>query len=134
MTLQFEARKIALKQDKTGFTLALSIHPDELPDALIRDFVGSRYVCVMVRLQDDESPTKYDNRVTRAGILCRDESFQKFMSDVYLAEAQSEEAAAAQLCKQCGISSRTELNGNHLAQALFDELVREYELKIGDEF
>ena len=134
MPLQFEARKIALKQDKTGFTLALSIHPDELPDALIRDFVGSRYICVMVRLQDDESPTKYDTRVTRAGILCRDVSFQRFMQDVYLAEDMEEEAAAKQLCKQCGIGSRTELNGNHLAQSLFDELVREYESQLGDEF
>ena len=31
MALQFEARKVALKQDRTGFVLTLAIHPDDLP-------------------------------------------------------------------------------------------------------
>ena len=30
-TLQFEAVKIAMKQDKTGIILTLNIHPDDLP-------------------------------------------------------------------------------------------------------
>ena len=32
MALQFEARKVALKQDRTGYVLTLSLHPDEIPD------------------------------------------------------------------------------------------------------
>jgi hypothetical protein len=28
--LQFEAVKVALKQDRTGFVLTLNIHPDEI--------------------------------------------------------------------------------------------------------
>lgn len=127
MALQFEARKIALKQDKTGFVLALSLHPDEIPDELLRDFVGARYMCVMVRINDDETPKQYENRVAKAGMLCRDYYFQKFMSDAYLAADQTEEAAAEAMCSHCGIESRTELNGNELAKSLFDELVREYE-------
>ena len=31
MALQFEARKVALKQDRTGFILTLSLHPDAHP-------------------------------------------------------------------------------------------------------
>jgi len=54
MPLQFECRKVALKQDRTGFVLTLALHPDEIPEELLRDFVGSRYGCVMVRIQDDE--------------------------------------------------------------------------------
>jgi hypothetical protein len=62
MALQFEARKVALKQDRTGYVLTLSLHPDEIPVELLRDFVGSRYACALVRIQDDESPTTYSNR------------------------------------------------------------------------
>ena len=59
MALQFEARKVALKQDRTGFILTLALHPDEVPEEILRDFVGARYACAVVRIQDDESPTPY---------------------------------------------------------------------------
>lgn len=121
MALQFEARKIAMKQDRTGFVLTISIHPDELPVELMRDFVGTRYACAVVRIQDDESPTEYNNRVQRAGMLCRNGEFQEFMG------TSSEQAAAEALCKRCNIESRTELHGNKQAQALFDQLLKEYE-------
>ncbi len=49
MALQFEARKVALKQDRTGFILTLSLHPDEVPEEILRDFVGARYACAVVR-------------------------------------------------------------------------------------
>lgn len=125
MPMQFETRKVALKQDRTGFVLTLSVHPDELPEELIRDFVGARYACVMVRINDDETAVKYNNRVQTAGMVCREPLFQRFMSFACLAE-ESEDGAVAALCKRCGIESRTELNGNTTAQALFDELVNEY--------
>ena len=55
-TIQFEAIKVALKQDKSGYVLTLNVHPDEAPDALLRDFVGARYQVVMVRLNGNEEP------------------------------------------------------------------------------
>jgi hypothetical protein len=121
MAMQFEARKVALKQDRTGFVLTLSLHPDEAPEELLRDFVGARYACALVRIQDDESPTEYDNRVKKAGILCRKQHFQDFL------EVNTEDEAAAELCKRCGIESRTELHGNAQAKTTFDSIVREYE-------
>ena len=48
-TIQFEGIKVALKQDKTGYVLTLSMHPDDIPESLLRDFVGARYQVVMVR-------------------------------------------------------------------------------------
>ena len=121
MPMQFEARKVALKQDRTGFVLTLAIHPDETPEELLRDFVGARYACVMVRLQDDESATVYDNRVQKAGMLCRNPDFQDFLM------CDNETDAAHMLCKRCGIQSRTELHGNIEAKAKFDALVYEFE-------
>jgi hypothetical protein len=126
MPLQFEARKIALKQDRTGFVLTLSMHPDEIPNELLRDFVGSRYACVMVKLEDDEMPTLYNNRVQKAGMLCRDHLFQSFMSKRIGLELDEDQTATA-LCHVCGIDSRTVLNGNKLAQTKFDTLVEDFE-------
>jgi hypothetical protein len=127
MALQFEARKVAMKQDRTGFVLTLSIHPDDLPEELIRDFVGARYGCALVRIQDDESPTPYTNRVAKAGMLCRDSSFQQYLLDTGLILDKSETSAADAVCEACGIDSRSALNGNQKAVALFDELVSGYE-------
>lgn len=120
MALQFEARKVALKQDRTGFILTLCLHPDEIPEELLRDFVGARYACALVRIQDNETPTEYENRVKKAGMLCRDERFQDFL------EVNSEDEAAAELCKRCGIESRTELHGNAQAKDIFDGILKEY--------
>lgn len=127
MALQFEARKVALKQDRTGYVLTLALHPDEIPEELLRDFVGSRYGCALVRIQDDESPTPYTNRVAKAGMLCRDSSFQQYLLDTGLILDKSETSAADAVCEACGIDSRSALNGNQKAVALFDELVLGYE-------
>jgi hypothetical protein len=121
MALQFEARKVALKQDRTGFILTLCLHPDEIPEELLRDFVGARYACAMVRIQDDETATEYTNRVQKAAVLCKRESFQQFLG------VTDEHSAANVLCDRCGITSRAELNGNKLAKAAFDELIKEYD-------
>lgn len=121
MALQFEARKVALKQDRTGFILTVSIHPDEIPEELVRDFVGARYACALVRIQDDESPTPYENRVQKAAILCKQPTFWHFIG------AASEGEAASALCGMLAIESRSELNGNKKAQELFDDLVKRYE-------
>tara|TARA_R110000822_G_scaffold14535_1_gene50980 strand:- start:1431 stop:1823 length:393 start_codon:yes stop_codon:yes gene_type:complete len=121
MALNFEARKVALKQDRTGFVLTLAIHPDECPEEILRDFVGARYGCALVRIQDDESPMQYNNRVQKAGILCREPKFYDFL------EVKDEEDAIEEVCNRCGIQSRTELHGNIIAKHLFDNLVREYD-------
>jgi len=121
MALQFEARKVAMKQDRTGFILTLCIHPDELPVELMRDFVGARYGCALVRIQDDESATPYNNRVQQAAMLCKQENFQNFLG------VRSEDDAASALCDALGVESRAELNGSKRAQALFDELIKRYE-------
>jgi hypothetical protein len=130
--LQFEAVKIALKQDKTGFVLTLNIHPDEIPNELMRDFVGARYGVAMVRIQDNESATHYDNRVKRAGILGKSKRFHLWLRKVRGLEIDGEDDAVEAIYHECDIHSRTELNGNKDAQDKFDNLISEYE-KWGEE-
>jgi hypothetical protein len=119
--LQFEAVKVSLKQDRTGFILTLSIHPDEIPEDLMRDFVGARYGVAMVRINDDESPVDY--LVKKAGMLCRTRDFQVWLQDTGHIKKPSEQAAARAVCDICGVSSRSELSSN----TLFKQMVDEYE-------
>jgi hypothetical protein len=128
MPMNFECLKVALKQDRTGFVLTLKIHPDEIPEALIRDFVGARYGCALVRINDDETPVVYNDRVTRAATLCKDKKFQNFLG------VFNEDKAVATIYKYCQISSRSELNGNKKAQDLFDNLFAAYQESQNDPF
>lgn len=125
--IQFEAVKVALKQDRTGFVLTLNIHPDEIPEELLRDFVGARYGVAMARIESDETATHYDNRVKKAGQLCRSKQFQAWVSMIDGLNEESEQAAIDYVYSWCGITSRTELNGNAEAKALFDNMVEEYD-------
>ena len=124
--LQFEAVKVALKQDRTGFVLTLNIHPDEIPDELMRDFVGSRYGVALVRINDDETGVVYNNRVKTAGMLCRGRDFQYFLHEQNHIDSITEEDAISFLYEHCNIKSRSELNGNKESQLKFDKLVEEY--------
>ena len=125
--LQFEGVKIALKQDRTGYVLTITIHPDEIPNELLRDFVGTRYGVAMVRIEDDETSKVYDNRVKTAGKICRSKEFQAYVGVALGLNIVTEEMAIQYIYDRCGIESRTELNGNAKAQTCFDELMEEYE-------
>jgi len=131
----FEAIKIALKQDSNGFVLTLRIHPDEMPEGLLRDYVGARYGVAMMRINDDETMTTVekqepDARVIKAGILCRNWNFWKFLSTLLEVEVSNEEQAVENLCNLLNIHSRTELRSVPYAQETFDKVVQDYENQI----
>lgn len=126
--LQFECRKVALKQDRTGYVLTVVIHPDEIPEELLRDFVGARYGIAMVRINDDETAMPYDNRVKKAGMICRNPTYRLWLrKECGLSTIDTEDDAIDALYRICNIESRTELNGNKEAQHKFDEMVDDYE-------
>lgn len=130
-TLQFEAVKMALKQDKNGYALTLSVHPDMVPEDLLRDFVGSRYQVVMVRLSEDEQPMARDAALSRdyvrsAAILCRDKRFQKFLAESDQIFDADEALAIDWLKQELGIKSRTELADNVAAQHRFISIQQEF--------
>ena len=132
-TLQFEAIKVALKQDKTGYILTLSMHPDEIPEDLLRDFVGARYQVVMVRLNSDEEPMdrereyEGDKAVRLAGLLCRDREFWEFLHTDNQIFDQNEQEATEWLRTYCNVNSRSELKTNAEARKLLDKVHREYQ-------
>lgn len=129
-TLQYEAIKVAMKQDKEGYLLTLRVHPDDLPTELVRDFVGARYQVVMVRIGDDEKPLNRDNFseiVKLAGMLPRNPDFRAWL----LWDAQilddDEDEATSWIKSQCQIKSRRELATNQAAAAKLRQLNQEFQ-------
>jgi transposase len=131
-TLQFEGVKVALKQDKTGYVLTLSMHPDDIPEELLRDFVGSRYQVVMVRLNQNEEPMdrqeeyQGDRAVRIAGILCKDPKFWKYLYSEEQIFDEDMEDATEWVRNYLNVPSRSDLKTNREAQILLDRLHREY--------
>ena len=130
-TLQFEGVKVALKQDKTGYVLTLSMHPDDIPEELLRDFVGARYQVVMVRVGTDESPLNReefigDKTVRIAGLLCRDPKFWKYLYDGGQIFEEEEGMAADWLRHRLNIKSRSELKTREIARSEFYIILEEF--------
>ena len=131
-TLQFEGVKVALKQDKTGYVLTLSMHPDEIPEELLRDFVGARYQVVMVRLDGHEEPMDRQNEfegdraIRIAGLLCRDPKFWAYLYEDNQILEPKEKETTDWLRDYLNISSRSELKTNPQARILLDKIHKEY--------
>jgi hypothetical protein len=128
-TSQFEGKKIALKQTKDGIVMSLAIHPDDLPDELLRDFVGARYMVVMVRIGDDERPMErqpVDKYMSMAAMLCRDPQFWEFLYDQGLMLETNEEAATDWLKTYLNVQSRKEIKNHEDAQILLNQIHREF--------
>jgi hypothetical protein len=103
--------------------LSIAVHPDDIPDPLVKDFVGSRYMVVMVRLNDEDKPMErvksHHPVVSMAGMLCRDSEFWAYVTLV-CEEVICSEAECAEWFKfHFDISSRSELKTNELAREAF---------------
>ena len=130
-TIQFEGVKVALKQDRTGYVLTLSMHPDDIPEELLRDFVGARYQVVMVRIGADEYPLNReefigDKTVRIAGLLCRDPKFWKYLYDGGQIFEEEEGMAADWLRHRLNIKSRSELKTREIARSEFYIILEEF--------
>lgn len=112
-TSQYEAVKVAMKQDATGYILTLRIHPDEVPEEILRDFVGARYQVVMVRLdQHDQPMARQPNYVQLAGMLCKNKTFHEYLVDRGFVFEATEVETTDWLRTELGIKSRKELGHN----------------------
>jgi len=133
-TLNFEAIKVALKQDKTGYVLTLCVHPDDIPNELLRDFVGSHYQVVMVRLGDDYQPLNRDGEfegdraIRLAGVLCREKEFWEYLNDEGQIFETDEKSSTDWLRDYLGVQSRSELKTNQEARLRLKKLNEEYKV------
>lgn len=132
-TMQFEAVKVALKQDKTGFVLTLCMHPDEIPEEMLRDYVGSRYQVVMVRIDQNEKPMERQEddsgakAIQLAGILCKDKRFWQYLHQDNQILTENEKESTDWIREYLGVQSRAELRTNNKAVIRLLSLNKEFQ-------
>lgn len=139
-TLQCEVVKVAMSQDKNGHILKLAIHPNDLPKDLVLDPLGSRYVMVLARLNDQDEVVQPkeksdgDKAVDIAGLLCRNGRFVSWLYDCGYSNSNDEHGAIAAIRDFCGVKSRSEFKTNDDAREKFFSLKSEFEtaLKRGE--
>lgn len=130
--IQFEGVKVAIKQDKTGYVLTLSIHPDDIPEELLRDFVGARYGVAMVRIDGNEQPmnreAEFDGEkcIRMAGMLCKDKDFWKYLFEDTQIIDETEKEATDWLRDYLNIQSRSELKTNEQSRKRLKALLKEF--------
>lgn len=131
-TSQFEAVKVALKQDKTGYVLTLCMHPDEIPEELLRDFVGARYQVVMVRLDGNDQPLDRQEEFAGsralkiAGALCRDPQFWEYLHQDNQIIDPTEKESTDWLREYLGVQSRADLKENAEARIRLETINMEF--------
>ena len=140
----FEGSLMIMRKDKAGWVFGLGVHPNDAPNGILQSPLGTRFHCVLFRIDDDETiiipeeVRKGKKAVAIAGEMCRQEGFQSFMGsrhhrswrgDPSWPEAgpcYEEELAAFRLRREIGIDSRAELLGSEDARGKFKQIINEY--------
>jgi hypothetical protein len=98
----------------------------------MRDFVGSHYQVVMVRLNQDQQPMQRDQEfegdraIRLAGVLCREKEFWEYLNDQCHILDADEESATEWLREYLGVLSRSELKTDQEARIRLKKINEEY--------
>lgn len=119
--ISFEVKKDGLTQRQSGdWQLRLVTAAIEMDQRIVAAPMGTRFVCVLVEVNDDESPRDHraEDRdkwralgaTKQAGIRCKDPMFWAFLREGYYGHALNEESAAAAVRSLCNVLTRSDLD------------------------
>lgn len=124
--IPFEAKKDGLRQRQSGdWVLSLVIAAADMDQRITAAAMGTRYACVLVEKNDDESPREHavETRdkwrslgpTTQAGIRCADPVFWAWLEEEGYPRGNrvvcnSHDDAAELVRAHCGVASRADLN------------------------
>ena len=140
----FESSLMILRKDKNGWVIGFSVHPAEVPEALLSAPLGTRFQQVLFQIGDDETPVPIKEvdeegrkSVQTAAMICRNADFQEWIQTQYwdptdpedeerMEKTPSEEGARNILCELLNIASRSELRSNLKARSELEELLNHF--------
>ena len=131
--IQVEMVKTGSTQNKDGTYVRFALNlVDSGAAELMASHVGTRYMCVLVQLNDQDEPTS--NRDTtllpQSHMLPRESAFQAFLIERGYTENWGEDAAVQAVYKFCRIGSRAELTTNKEAAERWKQLKRDFEMSL----
>jgi len=118
--ITFEVKKDGLTQRQSGdWQLRLVIAGVDMDEKITQAAMGTRFQCVMVEINDDETPRdhKAEDRdkwralgpVKQSGIRCKDPIFWAFLREQMGYQITDEESAAREVRNYCRVLTRTDL-------------------------
>jgi hypothetical protein len=116
--IPLEVKKDGLRQRQSGdWVLSLVIAATDMDARITGAAMGTRYQCVLVEVDDDESPKEDSTKqlwrdlgpVKQAALRCRDPVFWAFLEEEKRFRVRSEEEAAGSVRTICDIASRSDL-------------------------
>ena len=141
--LRMEVKKDGLPQLQDGsWVLKVKVHPNEIAPALLTAPMGTRYMAVLVEINDNEEPVSPEEQAERekpkrgwdamplaqqAGIRCNDEAFWRFLEEQKGARVTTPEQAADQVRGLCNVHSRADLQRGTAAGNQWQDLNDEYQ-------
>ena len=139
--IPLEVKKDGLRQRQSGdWTLNLVIAATDMDVRLTGAAMGTRYQCVLVEINDDETPVNHVavdrdkwrdlGPAKQAGIRCKEPIFWAYLSEKHSPTKITDEDAAAVLIRDlCGIGSRADLGkpGHHAGRTLWHQIDHEYQ-------
>lgn len=124
------------RSDGEWTQLTFQVHPDDTPHAL---FLLPLKTHVMLAISGTEQPAEQEKpkggeRAKRAGILCNDSAFQRWLYEharaqgmVFPVDTKPIADNAAYLLRElCQVQSRAEIDHDEAARAEFDSIVDEF--------
>ena len=130
---KFECMFQSLRKTKEHISITIAIHPNDVPRDLLADPIGSRYMAALVRMDDNEEiippPMQMtaDRLVQSAGMLCRQERFQRWLVESGCGNEISEESAIKYLRRLLGISTRKQIGEEEQAAKDFRTIKEKFE-------
>lgn len=116
--IPLEVKKDGLRQRQSGdWVLSLVIAATDMSPSITGAAMGTRYQCVLVEVDDDETPKPDGTKalwreigpVKQAALRCRDPVFWAFLEEEKHFRVRSEEEAADSVRQWCGVASRADI-------------------------
>jgi hypothetical protein len=119
--ISFECKKDGLAQRQSGdWQLRFTVSAIDMDQRLAACPMGTRFACVLVEVNDDESPVDHKamdrdkwrdlGPAKQAGMRCKEPMFWAFLNEeLHFAGVTSEQRAAEAVRTHCGVGSRGEL-------------------------
>lgn len=139
--ISLEVKKDGLQQRQSGdWMLRFTVAAIEMDRRITDAPMGTRFACVLVEVNDDETPTNHVARerdkwrdlgpAKQAGMRCKEPAFWAFLSEeLHLPEITKEEHAASAVREICRVMSRADFDkpGQHEARIMWHQLDNAYQ-------
>jgi hypothetical protein len=151
--ISFECKKDALQQRQSGdWKISFTVQGVDMDERITRAAMGTRFVAVLVEVNDDESPVrakeqpakprpesptagakreKMDWRdvqpAAQAGIRCADPTFRAFLRETRNFSAEDKLQAEIAVRDICHVNSRVEFGTDTAKRILWHQLDTEYQ-------